>query len=144
MADSQIPPTTGQTTSPFIPTSTQPSPKTTIPTTTTELTILHNVTPDNTTQPITTQEEPTITFNPSSTIPPLSHFFLGAGQSSSNYTIAPNSTIVHATSFRPSNQSGFQYSTFPFGQSSGIGGDGYEEGYEDFEGYDEDGYAYGG
>ncbi|KAJ0795307.1 putative retrotransposon gag domain-containing protein [Helianthus annuus] len=145
MADSQIPPTTGQTTSSFIPTSTQPSPNTTIPNSTTIPTPPHDTTPTNTTQPITTQEEPTITFNPSTTIPPLSHFFPGAGPSYSSHTIAPISTIFHATStFRPSNQAGFQYSTLPFRQSSGIQGDGYDEGFEEFEGYDEDGYAYGG
>ncbi|XP_021995519.1 altered inheritance of mitochondria protein 3-like [Helianthus annuus] len=139
------PPTTGELIPPFIPSSTQPSPNTTIPNTMTDPTQPHDATPTNTTQPITTQEEPTLTFNPSTTIPPFSHFFLGAGQSSSTYSIAPNSTIVHATStFRPSNQSGFQYSTLPFGQSSGIEGDGYEEGYEDFEGYEEEGYAYMG
>ncbi|XP_022041504.1 uncharacterized protein LOC110944097 [Helianthus annuus] len=68
------------------------------------------------------------------------------GQSSSNFTIAPNSTIVHATlSFRSLNQSGFQYSTLPFGQSSGIQGDGYDDGYEeDFRGYEEEGFSYGG
>ncbi|KAM0005057.1 hypothetical protein Hdeb2414_s0222g00838601 [Helianthus debilis subsp. tardiflorus] len=138
------PPTTGDPFPPFTPTSTQPSPNTIIPPNTTEPTIIQNVTPTNTTQPITTQEEPTITFNPSTTIPPLSHFFPGAGPSYASHTIAPSSTIVHATSFRPSNQSGFQYSTLPFGQSSGIQGDGYDEGYEEFEGYDEDGYAIGG
>ncbi|XP_022041080.1 uncharacterized protein LOC110943653 [Helianthus annuus] len=95
------PPTTGEPIQPFIPKSTQPSPNTTIPTNTTEPTIIQNVTPTNTTQPITTQDEPTITFNPSTTIPPLSHFFPGAG-------------------------------------------DGYDEGFEEFDGYDEDGYAYGG
>ncbi|KAJ0586830.1 putative nucleotidyltransferase, Ribonuclease H [Helianthus annuus] len=138
------PPTTGEFTSSFIPTSTQPSPNTTIPPNTTEPTIPQQVTPTNTTQPITTQEEPTVTFNPSTTIPPLSHFFPGAGPSYSSHTMAPISSIVHATPYRPPNQSGFQYSTIPFGQSSGIQGDGYDEGYEEFEGFDEEGYGYGG
>ncbi|KAJ0489054.1 putative transcription factor interactor and regulator CCHC(Zn) family [Helianthus annuus] len=141
MADSQIPPTTSQSSSSFIPTSTQPSPNTTLPNTTAEFT------PSNVTQPITTQTEPTITYNPSTTIPPLSHFFPPTtGQSSSTFTIAPNSTIVHTTSsFRPQQQqSGFQYSTIPFGQTSGIQGDGYDDGFEDYEGYEDDGYGYGG
>ncbi|XP_022024458.1 uncharacterized protein LOC110924774 [Helianthus annuus] len=69
-------------------------------------------------------------------IPP---FILTSTQPSPNTTM-PNTT----TKPTPPHDSGFQYSTLPFGQSSGIGGDGYDEGYEDFEGYDEDGYAYGG
>ncbi|XP_022041505.1 heterogeneous nuclear ribonucleoprotein A1, A2/B1 homolog [Helianthus annuus] len=43
------------------------------------------------------------------------------------------------------NQSGFQYSTLPFGQSSGIQGDGYDDRYEeDFRGYEEEGFSFGG
>ncbi|XP_021971326.1 circumsporozoite protein-like [Helianthus annuus] len=143
--DPPPPPTTGEPIPPFIPLSTQPSPNTTMPNTTTDPTPPHDVPPPNTTPPITTQVQPTLTFNPSTTIPSFSHFFPALGQSSSTYPLPQSSTVIHATSsFRPPNKLGFQYSCFPFGQSSGIGGYGYEEGYEEFEGYEEDGFYYEG
>ncbi|KAL8214092.1 hypothetical protein R6Q57_003541, partial [Mikania cordata] len=119
MADPQIPPTTDQSTSSFIPTSTQPSPNTIYSPT-------YEVTPNNTTHPTPTSLEPNHTFSPSTTIPPLSYFFPNFGQSSS--------TMVHASSsIRPPTQVG-----------SGPIGDGYGDRYEEeFKGYEEEGYYYG-
>ncbi|KAL8225888.1 hypothetical protein R6Q57_018445 [Mikania cordata] len=144
MADPQIPPTTDQSTSSFIPTSTQPSPNTIYSPT-------FGVPPTNTTPLATTQSEHAFTYNPSSVVPPFSTFFPSSGQSSSTQQIPPNqfqpnSTIVHTTStFQPLTQSGFHHPTSQFVQSSGVGGDGVDGGYEEeFEGYEEEGYYYGG
>ena len=132
MQETQIPPTTGQTTSSFLPTSTQPSPNTTMPNTITNPTLPHDSTPTHTTQPIYTQVEPNLTFSPASTIPPFSHFFPTTGQSSSTYPLPQGSTVIHTTStYRPPTQSGFQYSSFPIGQSSGFQRDRYDDGYEE-------------
>src|ERR1044071_2583832 len=77
MEDSHIP-TTGQTTSSFMPTSSQLSPNTTMPN------LSNNpATPIHTTQLSSTQVDPNLTFSPSNTIPPFSHFFPTTGQSSS-------------------------------------------------------------
>ncbi|KAL8226843.1 hypothetical protein R6Q57_016675 [Mikania cordata] len=124
MADPQIPPTTDQSTSSFIPTSTQPSPNTIYSPT-------YEVTLNNTTHPTPTSLEPNPTFSPSTTIPPLSYFFPTFGQSSS--------TIVHASSsIRPPTQLGSR----PIGQTSGIQGDGYGDSYEEeFKGYEEEAIA---
>ncbi|KAL8226069.1 hypothetical protein R6Q57_018626, partial [Mikania cordata] len=125
MADPQIPPTTDQSTSSFIPTSTQPSPNTIYSPT-------YEVTPNNTTHPTPTSLEPNHTFSPSTTVPPLSYFFPNLGQSSS--------TIVHASSsIRPPTQVG----SGPIGQTSGIQGDGYGDRYEEeFKGYEEEGMKF--
>src|ERR1043165_2075189 len=139
MQDSHIP-TTGQTTSSFMPTSSQLSPNTTMPNLSTS-----PETPIHTTQSSFTQSDPNLTFNPSNTIPPFSHFFPTTGQSSSTIPQpqGQGSTIVHTTStYQPPNQSGFYYSSFPGGQNSRLQRDVYDE--EEFSGYNEEGYYYGG
>ncbi|KAL8227405.1 hypothetical protein R6Q59_000128 [Mikania micrantha] len=135
------------------PTSTtgQATPSTPSPNLTTNPTSTFEVPPTNTTPLATTQSEHAFTYNPSSVVPPLSYFFPTSGQSSSTQQIPlnqfqPSSTIVHTTStFQPSIQSGFHHPTSQFVQSSGIGGDGFEGGYEEeFGGYEEEGYYYEG
>src|ERR1044071_7934386 len=129
MQDPHIP-TTGQTTSPFMPTSSHISPNTTLPNFSTS-----PETPSHTTQPSSTQIDPNLTFNPSNTIPPFSYFFPTTGQSSSTIPQpqGQGSTIVHTTStYQPPNQSDFYYSSFQGGQNSRFQRDVYDD--EEFMG----------
>ncbi|XP_022023538.1 extensin-like [Helianthus annuus] len=130
------PPTTGEPTPPFIPSSTQPSPNITTPASTPE------IKPTNTTLPENTQSEYSFSYNPtSSAVPAYSTFFPTASQPSSSQIPPPNlyqtgPSIIHSTPFQPRVQ---------FQHTSRVRQDGFDDEFEDdFVGYDEEGYMYGG